>query len=93
MIHERLGGEIGVDGLGGPELVDTCVFDGINDESTAAAFGGFVQLEIVPQRFVDGLEARVDNGSGVVGDDRVKKGPCGRGKNLVVSRFLGRIGG
>ena len=49
MIHERLGGDVGVYGLGIPDLVDPYVFDGVYDEGGTATFGGFVQLEIVPQ--------------------------------------------
>ena len=49
IIHERLGGDVGVYGLGIPDLVDPYVFEGVYDEGGTATFGGFVQLEIVPQ--------------------------------------------
>ena len=35
----------------------------------------------------------VDKGSGAIGDDWVDDRPCGRGKNLVVLRFVGSVRG
>ena len=56
-IHERLDGDVGVDGLGVLELADPCVFDGGNDDGATAPLCGFIRLEIVPKRFDDGLGA------------------------------------
>ena len=61
-------------------------------KSATAAFGGFVQLEIVPQWFVDDLSAGATNGSGGIGDDWVDYGMCRRDKHLEVSRFAGSVG-
>ena len=92
MIHECLGGDFGVDGIVVLELADTCVFGGVNNEGTIAAFGGFVQIEIMPKLFVDSLGARADNGSGIAGGDWVDDGPCGRGKHPMVSHFVVSVG-
>ena len=67
--------------------MDQCVFDGADDEGATAAFGGLVQLEIVPNLFVDGLGSGVDNGSGVIWDDWVDDRPCRRGEHLVMLLF------
>ena len=88
MIHEQLGGNVGIEYLAGP-----CVFDGVDDEGVTAMSSGLVKFEIVPQQFVDGLGAGEENGSGVVADDWVDEGMCGRGKHLVVLRFGGRFVG
>ena len=61
IIHERLGGDSRVDSLGVPKLAYPYVFNSIDDEGAAGAFRGFVQLEIVPNRFVDGIGAGGDN--------------------------------
>ena len=66
MIYERLGGDVGVDGLGVLDLTDQFVFESADDKGVTAAFGGLVQLEISPNLFVDGIGAGVDNGSGVI---------------------------
>ena len=78
MIHERLGGNTGVDGIIVSELANPCVLDGVDDEVVTDAFGGFVKLEIVPQIFVDSLGVGADNGSGVVGNYQVDVRPCGK---------------
>ena len=49
IIYERLGGDVGADGLGVPEPADPCVFGSVSNEGLTAAFGGFAQIEIVPQ--------------------------------------------
>ena len=92
IIHERIGGNVDLYGLVIPELVDPCVLEGDDDEGVTAVFCGLVQLEIVPQRFVDGLRAGADNESGVIWDFRVYDGPCGRGEHLVVLRFVSSVG-
>ena len=66
IIHDCLGGDVGVDGIVIPELTDPCVLDGVNDEGAKVAFGGLMQLEIMQQIFVDSLGAGAENGSGVV---------------------------
>ena len=48
IIHECLGGEVSANGISVTELVDPCVFNGVNNEYKTAVFGGFVELEIVP---------------------------------------------
>ena len=57
MTHYRLGGDVGVDGLIVSKLADPCVVDVVDDEGATVAFDGFIQLEILPQRFLDGLRA------------------------------------
>ena len=37
---------------------------------------------------MDGIGEGAENGSIVVGYDRVEDGPCGRGKHFVVSQFV-----
>ena len=91
MIHECLGGDVGVDGLSLPAPVDPCVFDGVDNEGAIAVFGGFVKIKIVPKQFVDGLGAGADNVSGIIGDDQVDDGPFGRCEHLVVLRFVGSV--
>ena len=93
MIHERLGGDVGVDGIGVLDITDPCVFDSVYYEGATAALGGFLELEIVTQIFVGGLGIGADNVSGFVRDGRVDDGKCGRGKHLVVLRFVGSIRG
>ena len=93
MIHERLGGDAGVDGIGMPELADPCVLNSVDYEGTTAAFVSFVQLEIMPQIFLNSIEEGADNGSGIVGDGRVDRGMYGRGEHLVVSRFVSSVRG
>ena len=93
MIHGRLGGDIGIDGISVPEIADTCVFDGFNAEGSTATFSSFVHIEIVPQQFLDGIREGAENGSGVIRYDRVDDGPCGRGKHFVVSLFVGSVRG
>ena len=44
IIHELLGGDVGVDGIGIPEHAYPCVLDGVDDEGVTAAFGSFVQI-------------------------------------------------
>ena len=91
MIHEHLGGDVSGDGLGMPELEDPRVLDGVDDGGVTAAFGGFMKLKFVPQKFVESLGAGAGNGSGVVRDDRLDAESCGRGDILVVSRFVDSI--
>ena len=55
MIHGRLGGGIGVDDIGVPDLADPCIFDGVNDEFVTATFSSLVHIENVPRQFVDGI--------------------------------------
>ena len=88
MIHERIGSEVCIDGIGVLELADPCVLNIFDYEGVTAKFGGLVQIEIVPQIFVDGLGEGADNGSGVVWYCRVDVGPCGRVKHLVLLRFV-----
>ena len=68
MVHERLGGDVSIYGFGVTELVDPCVLDGVNDEIAALAFGGFMELEIVPPRLLDGPGYIAEKISGVVKD-------------------------
>ena len=93
IIHERIGGNVDVYGLVVPELVDPCVLEGDDDEGVTAVFCGLVQLEIVPQWFVDGLGGGADNRSGVVWDRQVGGGPCGGIEHLIVSQFLRSVRG
>ena len=93
IIHEHLGGNVSGDGLGMPELEDPRVLDGVDDGGVTAAFGGFMKLKVVPQKFVESLGAGADNGSGVVRNDQVDDRLCGRGKHLVVAQFVGSIRG
>ena len=79
MIHGRLGGDVGIYGLGVPEITDPCVLDGVNDEGVTATFSSFVQIEIVPKQFLDGIREGVDNRSGTVGYDWVYVVPFSRG--------------
>ena len=50
MIHGRLGGDIGMDGIGMTEISDPCFFDVFNDEGVTATFSSFVHIDIVPKR-------------------------------------------
>ena len=93
MIHERLVGDVGVDGIDVLELGDPCAFDGVDDEGAISAFGSFVQIETVPKRLVEGLGAGAYNGSGDVSDNWVDDRPSGRGEHLLVSKFLGSVEG
>ena len=65
-VHERIGCDSGVYGLGVVEFADPCLLHSINDEVAATAFGSFVQLVIIPHLFVDGLGAVADDLSSVV---------------------------
>ena len=65
-VHESLGFEYDVYGLGGMEFSDPCLLHSIDDEVTATTFGGFVQIVIIPHLFVDGLGAVADIVSSVV---------------------------
>ena len=82
MIHERLGGDVIVDGIGVPKLANLCILNGVDDEGTKSALGRFVQLEIMPQQFVDSLRALSDNSSGVIRDGQVGRRPCGGANTL-----------
>ena len=84
MIHGRLGGDVGIYGLGVLKITDPCVFDGVNDEGVTATFSSFLLIEIVPKQFWDGIREGAVNGSGVVGYDWVDEVPFGRGKNFVL---------
>ena len=66
VVHERLGGDVRIYGLGMTELVDPCVLNGVDDEGAATAFGGFMAFEIVSQQLVDNLRAVADDRSGIV---------------------------
>ena len=79
MIHGRLGGDVGIYCLGVPEITDPCVLDGVNDKGVTATFSSFVQIEIVPKQFLDGIREGVDNRSGTVGYDWVYDKPSGTG--------------
>ena len=46
IIHGRLGGDVGIYGIGVPEIVDPFVFDGVNDEGVTSTFGSFVYIEM-----------------------------------------------
>ena len=93
MIHGSPGGDVCIYGLGVPEIKDPCVLDGVNDEGVTATFSSFVHIEIVPQQFLDVIREGADNGSGVIGYDRVDDGACGRGEQFVVSLFVGSVRG
>ena len=93
MIHGLLGGDVGVDGLGVPELDNPCVLNRFDDEGTTAQFGGLVQLEIVSQQFVDGIGAGAEKRSGVDWDSWVYGWMCERRERLFVSRFVSSVGG
>ena len=93
MIHERLGGDVGLYGIEVPDLVDTCVLSGTDNEGATAAFKGLVNIEIVPQLFVKGIESGADNGSSVAWDRRVYGGTCGRCERFIVLQFLRSFGG
>ena len=82
--EEHLGGDVSIYGISVAELADPCALDSVNDKSATDDFSGFVQLEIMPQIFVDSVGARADNRSDVAGYDQVDGGLFGRGKNLVV---------
>ena len=84
MIHGRLGGDVRIYGLGVPEIVDQFVFDSVNDEGMTGTFSSFVQIEIVPKIFVEGIGEGADNVSGIVGYDRVDNVPFGRGRHFVL---------
>ena len=89
MIHERISGYFSVYGLSVPDLADPCVFNVVENEGLTDMLSVLMKLEIEPQRFVDGIGAGADNRSGVVRDDWVDNGPCGRVKHLVLLRFVG----
>ena len=93
MINKRLGVDVGVDIIIVPELADPCVFNGVNNEGKKYTFGDFVQLEIVPQQFVEVPGAGADNGSGFIRYDQLDGGPCGRRELLAVLRFVGSVRG
>ena len=93
MIHELLGGDVSVYDLGVLKLVDPIVFNSVDDKGITDLFGGIVQLEIAPQKFVDSLGVGADNRSGVIRGGQVDDRPCGRIKHLTMSRFVGSIGG
>ena len=84
IIHGRLGGDVRIDSLGVPEIANTFVFDRVNDEGMTGTFSSFVQIEIVPKIFVEGIGEGADNGSGIVGYDRVDNVPFGRGRHFVL---------
>ena len=65
------------------EIADPCVLNGVNDEGATATFGRFVQLEIVLERFVDGIIAGADTRSGVIGDGWVDGGPYVSGEKML----------
>ena len=83
-IYGCLGDDVGIAGLGVPEITDPCVFDGVNDEGVTATFSSFVKIEIVPKQFWDGIREGAVNGSGVVGYDWVDEVPFGRGEHFVL---------
>ena len=93
MTHELLGGGVGVDGIGVLDIADPCVCGGVDNEVTTAVSVGFIQLEILPQNFVNGLGAVLYNGSGLIGDYQANSSSCWRVKHLVVLRFVGSAGG
>ena len=68
MIREHISGYVNIYGISVLELADPYVFDGVDDEGATAVFGGFVQLEIFPKIFVDGLGVGPENGGGVIRD-------------------------
>ena len=84
IIHGRLGGDVSIDGLGVSDIKYPCVLDGVNDEGVTATFSSFLQIEIVPKRFLDGIREGADSKSGVVGYYRVEDVPFGRGENFVL---------
>ena len=92
MIHERLGGDVGVDGLSMPDLADPCLLGGIDDEGATAVFGSLVELEIVPHQFVGDLGSGADNESGAIWYHPIDGWMCGRVKRLGVSRFVSSVG-
>ena len=93
MIRERLGGDVGVCGIGVPELADQCAFDDVNYEGATAVFGGFVQLEIMPNKFVHDIGIGVENRSDIGGGDWENGEPCGRDKHLVLLPFVVSVEG
>ena len=93
MIHERLGSDVGIDFLVMTNLTDPYVFYGVNNEGATAVFGSFMQLEVVPKKFVDSIIAGEDNGSSVIRDYWLDEGMCGRGEHIVVLCFVGSFGG
>ena len=68
VIHERLGHYVGIDGFGMAKFADLCVLHVVDDEGAATAFGGFMELVIIPQLFIHGIRATLDNGSSVIQD-------------------------
>ena len=68
MIHEHLVSDFVVDKLGLSELMGTCFLNGIDDEGAADASGGFVQIGIMPQHFLENLGTGSDNGRGIARD-------------------------
>ena len=93
MIHEPLGGNVGIDCLVMTNLADPYVFYGVNNEGATTVFGSFMQIEVVPKKFVDSIIAGEDNGSSVIRDYWLDEGMCGRGKHIVVLCFVGSFGG
>ena len=92
-IYGCLGDDVGIAGLGVPEITDPCVFDGVNDEGVTATFSSLVHIENVPKQFVDGIREGEDNRSGIIRYDWVDDRPCGRGKHFMVLQFVGNIKG
>ena len=68
MVYDCLGVDAGVYDIGMTDLAYPCVLDGVNDEIAALAFGGFMELEIVPPRLLDGPGYIAEKISGVVKD-------------------------
>ena len=91
--HDHLGGDVAIYGIGVLEIAGPCGLNVVDNKGAKAAFGGLVQLEIFPQRFVDGLRSEGDNGSGVVWDCQIYSGLCGRGEHLIMLQFVSSVGG
>ena len=59
------------------ELADPCMIYSVGDKGMSTTFGGFLEIEIVPQKLVGGLEAVADDESSVIWYSQVDGGPCG----------------
>ena len=93
VVHECIGGNVGVYGIGATDLADPCVLNGIYDEGATTAFGGFVELEIISQQLMDGLGARSDEISGVIWDSCVDRVMCERYKLRIVTHVVHSVEG
>ena len=83
MVLDQLVCDVGVDSFGVAEFTYPCILHGFDGKCVATAFGGFVELVIMPQWFVDDLGVVFDNLSSVIQDSWVDNGSCEWGNSVL----------